>query len=130
VDDERELDEIEYDFVASWGRMEAYFQWFCGMRDWEWLKPMLGFIAALRKLGCDTQHRAGQSMSVFVLSRSRYHGLSPEQASLTFDLQPDNSMIVTYRHAPDAQEQLTLARPEVTPQVEAMLKRLAAQPID
>jgi hypothetical protein len=130
VDGERDLDETEYDFVASWGRMEAFFQWFSTKRDWTWLKPILGFMAALRQLGCDYQFRAGQSMSCFVLSRSRYHGLRPEQASLAFDMQRDGRLIVTYRKSPDVTDQLTLAHPEITPEVDELLKRLAAQPID
>jgi hypothetical protein len=76
-------DVLEQEFVESWNNME----WFFGSGEiWPKRPDVLEFIARLRRMGYDRKLRAGQSLDIFVLSRSRKHGLRPEQPSVGFHI--------------------------------------------
>ncbi|HVU14778.1 MAG TPA: hypothetical protein VHD90_26060 [Phototrophicaceae bacterium] len=91
---------------------------------------MLDLMRELRQRGYDRQFRAGQSLWRFILSRSRQHGLRPDQPLLIFDLQREGSMFVGYHEPPDLTIEFATERIEIKPQVDGLLKRLLAQPID
>jgi hypothetical protein len=74
-------DVLEEDFLESWNRME----WFFGSGEiWPKTPDVMEFIAMLRRTGYDRKLRAGQSLDIFMVSRSRKHGLRPEQPSIGF----------------------------------------------
>jgi hypothetical protein len=73
---------LEEEFIQSWD----YIQNFYKSHYNSWLKGIvLLFIAALRRVGYDRKLRAGQSLFTFVVSRSRRHGLRPEQPCIRFE---------------------------------------------
>ena len=78
------MDEVlETEFVTSWERMEWFFgsgEIFCKMPH------VVEFIEMLRASGYDRKLRAGQSLDLFVVSRSRKHGLRREQPSIAFHI--------------------------------------------
>ena len=62
-------------------------EWFFGSGEiWPKRPDILDLIAALRQIGYDRKLRAGQSLDAFVVSRSRKHGLRPEQPSVGFHI--------------------------------------------
>jgi hypothetical protein len=76
-------DVLEQEFVQSWNHME----WFFGSGEiWPKMVDVVDFIATLRRTGYDRHLRAGQSLEIFVVSRSRKHGLRPEQPSIGFHI--------------------------------------------
>jgi len=76
-------DVIEQDFLESWNRME----WFFGSGEiWPKNPDVVEFIATLRRAGYDRKLRAGQSLDIFVVSRSRKHGMRLEQPSIGFHI--------------------------------------------
>ena len=78
------MDEVlETEFVKSWERME----WFFGSGEiFPKMPHVVEFIEMLRASGFDRKLRAGQSLDLFVVSRSRKHGLRREQPSIAFHI--------------------------------------------
>lgn len=123
-DDER--NEIEAKFAASWDRVERFFE-VQSVR--EWLKAVPGLITTLRQRGYDRQLRAGTALWVLILSRSRIHGLRKDQTRLGI-WWDDGGMVIDYYEPPDAKFQFVVPRVEITAEVEEILDRLLAKPID
>jgi len=69
-------------------------------------------------------------MYIFVLSRSREHGMRLGQASLRFELKAEGGMTVRYGEVGNLATELKVERVEITPEIEALLTRLLAQLID
>jgi hypothetical protein len=120
---------IEQDFLRSWDHMEVFFTDFMRKPSWEWLEPMRNLMSQLRERGYDKQLRAGQSLYMLGLSRSRQHGLRREQVCLFIELLREGGMEVHYR---DSSETITveIQHIELTKELEELLARLLAQPID
>ncbi len=147
---------IEQAFLASWDGIERFYIFQCdwGTPEWfqivqidpsemgtlenftahnsstAWLKPIQGLIAELRQRGYDRRLRAGQSLGRFVLSRSREHGLRPAQATLIIALGMTGEMRVQYWEKSVVSSEINVAHVELTPELEQLLDRLLAQPID
>lgn len=114
---------VEGEFLASWDFVERFYR----EMGWPLAGPVLGLIADIRRAGYGRVLRAGQSLWSLVVSRSRRHGLRPEQPYVAFDFRQDGMDVharigVTEKHSFPA-----LA---FTPQVDALLRRLAAEDID
>jgi hypothetical protein len=120
---------IEDEFSKSWELMEMFYGEHLSASRVELKKKMLFFIAEMRERGYDRSLRAGQQLLDFILSRSRLPGLRAGQASLRFSLQFDGSMTIQYKGS-DGNSTLNLVDAEFTPELESLLKRLVAHPID
>jgi hypothetical protein len=106
-----------------------------------YLLPIYKLIFLLRYTGHDTKLRAGQTVDWLVLSRSKLHGLRPDQASLTIIADPDQEKL-TVRYQNGTSEHETLVDPptsdfrlatsdlETVKQLQELIDRLAALPID
>ncbi|MEO8397141.1 MAG: hypothetical protein ABI700_29370 [Chloroflexota bacterium] len=130
-----ELSEIERDFSTSWDYMEQFYAIKIAevgsyAYQAEWLKPMFGLIAKLRERGYDHQFRAGQQLLALMLSRSRQHGLRQDQPSFSIEPNPNGGATVWYHEPPDVWIQFQIEHIEITPELDALLKRLLAHPID
>ena len=73
---------LDRDFIQSWERMEEFFGWMLARVPWN--HRVLQFIAELRQAGYDRKLRAGQTIDIFIVSRSRHHGLRPDQSRVAF----------------------------------------------
>ena len=128
---EDEQKAIEEDFSQSWDWIQRYFHDLFDPREWwAWLMPIHNLITELRQRGYDRQFRAGQSMYSLVLSRSFKHGLRASQASLVFELLREGGMKIRYDEVGHLVSEFEVDRVEITPEIEALLARLLAQPID
>ena len=127
---EDEQKAIEGEFLKSWDKLQFLFEWYTNPSNVEFMKPMLTFIAELRNGGYDRKLRAGSSLYTFVLSRSREWGLRQGQANLNFRINHLGSMEVSYRESDNYASNFEVERVEITPEIEALLTRLLAQPID
>jgi hypothetical protein len=87
----------ESEFLVSWDEIERFYDNLLSHEGWEWVKPIRSFISDLRKQGYDKKFRAGQSVWIFILSRSIEHGLREGQHSLSIQPQRTGSMILEYR---------------------------------
>lgn len=114
---------IEIDFLRSWDIIEVFFG-----EDY-WLTPLLPLIKTLRARGYDRQLRAGQSMNRFILSRSREHGLRPDQPSLIFSLTRAGGMVVDLQGS-NVSMRLMVDQVGITPEIENLFVVLLAHPID
>lgn len=122
---------IEAEFVLSWDQMEHYFLILFEQDGWACVQPIYPFIRNLRERGYEQQFRAGQSMWRFILSRSQKHGLSENQASIVFDSCRKGGMSVTFFSNQFEQDtELFVEKVEVTSDIEALLMRLLAEPIN
>ena len=128
--DENEQKAIEEEFSLSWDFMEQYFAELSSKEGWDIVKPVCGLISELRRQGYDRQFRAGQSMSLFVLSRSRHHGLRHGKSYIMFGALPESRMKVIFGSVLGTASEFEVERVEITPEIEALLARLLAQPID
>jgi hypothetical protein len=139
---------IEQAFIVSWDFVEEHFshrKWIAEMKEQkhhsedeissfqkreQQFKPMLNLIAELRRRGYDCILRAGQQLTTLVLSRAKVHGLGGRQGRLDIYMTSKKGMDVRYYEYPDTHIQFEQDRVELTPELEALLERLAAQPID
>jgi hypothetical protein len=112
-------DSIEGEFIRSWDQIEQFFDMV--LEPGPWKDQVLQFISQLRQAGYDRKLRAGQSLFKLVVSRSRCHGLRPDQPSVCFWLH--DGVI-------DMQETNHLTESTLSPLVEAALARLLTHPID
>ncbi len=110
----------EGEFLQSWDQLEDFYSRHPN-RD-----SVLQFIASLRAAGYDRKLRAGQSLWSCILSRSRRHGLRGGQARIVFDFSGEELLM----DQGEEETQARLPRAELTPEVDAALQRLAAEPID
>ena len=127
---EDEQKAIEEDFSQSWNRVEQFFAMFNGLQNLAFLNSIISLITELRERGYDRKLRAGQAMTNFILSRSREHGLQIGQARLTFRVMRQGGMEIQYCEANDRVSEFEVEQVKITPEIEALLARLLAQPID
>jgi hypothetical protein len=127
---EDEQKAIEAAFVESWDKLQMLFEWYTNAHTVEFTKPTLTFVAELRQRGYDHKFRAGSSLFTFILSRSREWGLRQGQAHLNFTINHLGNMEVSYRESDNFTTNFEVERIEITPEIEALLERLLAQPID
>jgi hypothetical protein len=113
------------DFARSWIRIEEFFG--RALPPSAWKDYLLDFVRQLRRDGYDRKLRAGQSLFAFTVSRSRRHGLRPDQPWIAF-LFHDSvmEMIICEHHK---RWTCTLG-PLVSPGVIAALRHLLKHPID
>ena len=118
------LHEIEDAFAQSWDWIEQFYRDdLLSEETWRWLGAMPNLISALRQRGYDRTLRAGQSLFILVLSRSREHGLRDNQPFVAIELQRDGSMKLT---ASVAGKETTVTRPTtaICTELLGMLERL------
>ena len=113
---------IEGEFLESWNLIERFYQ-DLSSHGWEPIsQAALGLIGAMREAGYDRVLRAGQSVYYLGLSRSRRHGLRPDQPCLWFDLAPNGA---TMKVQADFLGYGLMAHPvELTAEVREMLDEL------
>jgi len=80
-------DPVEADFIESWDTLGVVFEWMLARVPWKDL--VFQFITQLRQAGYDRKIRAGQSLELFIVSRSRNHGLRPDQPRVIFCFHDD-----------------------------------------
>lgn len=112
---------LEGEFVRSWDAIESFYQEDHG----EHFAPARAFIRELREAGYDRRLRAGQSMSIMGLSRSRDQGLRDEQPRIWFGFN-GITMDVDANIPPG---DLPGHPVRLTDHVREMLEQLAAQPL-
>lgn len=114
---------IEDEFVRSWDSIERWYR----ESEFPASTAALRLIGQMRAAGYDRKLRAGQSLYFLGLSRSRRHGLRREQPCVWFTWR-QVGMEVEARL--DRVKKLIVPEVELTPEVDAALRRLAAMPID
>jgi hypothetical protein len=92
--------ELEAAFLESWDQLVAFYEEDAADPRYPWIRPLLSLIAAMRAAG---RLRAGHSLHVMVLSRSRTHGLRVHQPSLGLNPR-DNGLLVERELLPYALE--------------------------
>ncbi len=118
---------IEGENIRSWDEIEVFFsKW---SSDYLPVTEILEFIAQMRKRGYDRTLRAGQSLALFIVSRSRRHGLREDQPRITFAFSIKTGGLSMHIKI-DGEETLTFPKIEYTPEIDAHLKRLVACNID
>jgi hypothetical protein len=116
---------IEGEFILSWIDIRDFY-----LEDWETISPTaLALLDHLSGLGYDRQLRAGQSMATLVLSRSRRHGLRPEQKYVRIEFDR-NGIEITLRNGDGQAPDRVVKAVEVTPEVIDILNELAASSLD
>ena len=132
-------------FITSWDNIENFYK-----RDnFVHREKILEMISQMRQLGFDKTFRAGQGMYSFMLSRSKEHGLRPDQPHIIFNL---TDWHYAWRHAEarsklgvpysfpttidiylcnmNNEEKLTISDIRFTPEIDTILKQLESFPID
>jgi len=113
---------LEGEFKRSWDAIEAFFREDGG----DYFEAARGFIRALREAGYDRVLRAGQSMSIMGLSRSREQGLRDDQARIWFAFNRD-TMDVDANFGPGGLKDHPI---RLTPEVRGLLDALAARELE
>ncbi len=117
--------ELEAALVASWDSMvEFYADWVSS----RWAGPLLELIGELRDAGYDRQLRAGQSMTTFVVSRSRVHGMQQDQASVALSPRDEHVIVIPSWRQYRKRDALAIGY-ECDPRLIEILDELVAYPI-
>ncbi|WP_339730544.1 hypothetical protein [uncultured Gimesia sp.] len=117
---------IEGEFIVSWDSVEDIYDYI--INSPEYREQIRAFMDSLRKKGYDRSLRAGQSMSTFVLSRSRRHGMEPDDPSLAFDFRDDHIIVYNYlNRGKDIETRYQTT--ELNPEIDGLLQELIAKPI-
>ena len=119
---------IEGEFLVSWDQIERYYEPFSDHPAYP-RGPILALIAEIREKGFDRSLRAGQSLMMLCLSRSRRHGLRPGQPSVTFKFDCESQSMNVICSGP-IREEFPVPRIALEARVEWVLNRLAVEPID
>lgn len=85
---------IKSQFLFTWDEIERFYRFSFIDRHCEWKSPALEFIKELRRLEYDKVFRAGQQLSIFILSRCLNHGMREETNHLRIVFFNDNKMEV------------------------------------
>ncbi|WP_309709213.1 hypothetical protein [Armatimonas sp.] len=118
---------LEGEFIESWVGIEHFFaDW--AARQSSHVQDTLILLRALKAKGYDSKLRAGQSMSTFIISRSRLHGLRTDQSSLAFETWGNKLRV----HGQLAGVKISLEYETLTlnDEIEQLVKRLAELPVD
>jgi hypothetical protein len=119
---------VEGEFITSWDPVERFYK----QTNHPRLGDILALIAGIRQAGYDKTLRAGQSLWTLVVSRSRRHGLREDQPSIGFHFREfnrrDGGMDLHVKIG--GVEEYSFPQIELTPAVDALLKRLEAEDID
>jgi len=111
------------EFIESWNSIERFYDEIA----FPSAPQIRTLIATLRDRGYDRSLRAGQSLWMLVVSRSRHHGLREDQPRIVFWFLADDGMDV---YVNGDREKRTHAAIELTPDIDALLKTLEAANID
>lgn len=114
---------VECEFVQSWDRMTEFFDVMLAQAPWK--DRVLAFINQLRRAGYDRKLRAGQTLDMFVVSRSRFHGLRSDQSRVVFCFHGDAMDVAERNEVCIRGADISLSTP-----VEVVLARLLNRPID
>jgi hypothetical protein len=122
---------LEEAFSASWDYVVAsYTEWgAAGPESASHIcRRLLELISELRDAGYDRTLRAGQSVSTFIVSRSRAHGMQQDQPSIA--LYPrDDRVLVTPSWLPDRKRDALAIGYECDPRLIELLDELVSRPI-
>lgn len=122
---------IEKDFKESWDVVERTITVLFSGECWETFRnTALSLFAEMRAKGYDKHFRAGTSLNTFVISRSRQHGLRPEQPRLGIDLGRDGKMSVIYYESGTILKKIEFDGAGLMPELEELFQRLLQHPID
>jgi hypothetical protein len=120
---------IEAEFVASWEKMEHYY-----LRHdtptTNWI-PALRLFFESREGGYDRDLRALHSHNRLILTRSGDNVFVWQIAKpyIIFDWDLDSRLFITYYDQDKGDETLYIEKEILTPDIEALLVRLIAEPI-
>ena len=126
---DNDQDVIQEEFLKSWEHLEMFYGVYFSSEYKTVKKKLLFFIDEMRQRGYDKNLRAGIQLFDFILSRARIHGLREGQASLRFAPHEDERITIQYDGS-DGSSTLEVDQAEFTPELEALLQRLLAHPID
>jgi hypothetical protein len=127
---------VEGEFIDSWDQMEKFFS--NPMFIKENSDEIIRFIKSLREKGYDHHFRAGQAMTLFLLSRSRRHGLREDQPSICFSFATNkvygSAELLHKKHFLSKlfprNKQFVLENYQSTPELESLLQEFMNYPID
>ena len=115
---------VEGEFLCSWDWMERFYR--DDLKALSGSAPMLQLLSQLRQAGYDRSLRAGQSMHILILSRSRRHGLRSRQPSVAIQMFLDFMRVDPSFGLGEAFNSKEIA---LVPELERVLQRLLAEPI-
>jgi hypothetical protein len=116
---------VEGEFFLSWDRVERFYRMPALPPGVEAVREM---IAAMRRAGYDRTLRAGTSLWRLILSRSRRHGLHPDQPRLLFQFDDGGMEILDNLDGQDRATSFPTVR--LTLGVEGLLHRLSTREVD
>ncbi len=114
---------IEGEFILSWDSIEDFYR----ELNLDISSEILQLIRQMRDKGFEKTLRAGQSLYTLVLSRSRRHGLRPNQDSVSFSFHYiESAMEVWTRKG----QKITFDKIEYNDTIENLLKTIELESID
>jgi hypothetical protein len=129
-EDEKALEE---EFLASWDQIEKCYEFIrseAHPRYEAYGRAMLGLIGELRQQGYDRQLRAGQTLFMFIVSRSRKHGLRSDQSRIEILEAVGGGMRLIYDERLNEKIELIAEKFALTAEFKELLQRLLTHPID
>ena len=116
---------VEGEFIQSWDEITAFYS----ERQFANAPAIVEFISQMRARGYDKSLRAGQSLNILIVSRSRRNGLEDGQPNIVFDFYHKHGFVI-YANNVGRRRKFMPSEIEFTDEIDAQLKKLEAKPID
>src|SRR5215213_153188 len=125
-----ESSSTENDFRESWDKVEEFYVDLLTYKGWDYVKPVQDLIKHLRALGYDKLLRAGQSIHILVLSRSRNWGLRDGQHRIGIQATSENIFKIWYVDGENTKNEFETQTLIEDKSLDVLLSQLLQQPID
>jgi hypothetical protein len=114
---------IEGEFLESWEGVEQFYQ------GWNFpgSEHAMALIRSVQQNGYDHTLRAGTSLHVLIVSRSRRHGLREDQPYIAFSFGKRQTRVESHV---GTEMEFTLTGGEFTGELDGILRKLQESPID
>ena len=125
--------DIERAFRESWSYVEMFYAGQIIVRGVSFLIPLYRTVFVWRLMGYDQKLRAGLSMDSLILSRSKVHGLRPDQAALQIYVAEEAKFTVKYHNGASTMTSSvdgTDSDLVIADELQSLIDRLVEQPID
>ena len=121
--------EIEEAFLASWDKIELFYEDRLSMDSWQWYRPMVDLLAEFRQRGYDRKLRAQQSHQRLLLTRLRVHQAPHrDKPRLYVQVLKSKGMLMEFFDGTNISEYRS-ERVAITEELEELLSRLIRSPI-
>jgi len=117
---------IEGEFIKSWQDIGKFYDEF----QFPFIPKVKNFLIQMISAGFNRTLRAGQSVTILILSRARRHGLNDHHSRIAFHFSDDGMKIDFSSKRGEAESSIHVPEIALTPEILILLRNLESEPIN